>query len=182
VNRAVFLDRDGTLLNDPGYLADPRAVRLLAGVGEALRRLEDAGWLRIVVSNQSGVARGRITPDQLAQVERAAIERLAEHRASVTAWYHCPHGPEEGCDCRKPGTLLHRRAAEEHQVDLVASWWIGDRITDLLPASALGGRAILVTTGEGRDHADAARTKGFPVVADLAGAVDLILASHRLNQ
>jgi len=182
VNRAVFLDRDGTLVDDPGYLADPAAVHLLPSGAEAVRRLGEAGWLRIVVTNQSGIGRGLFTEEHYAEVARRVTELLAEEGASLTASYHCPHRPDAGCDCRKPGTALHRRAARDHQVDLAASWWIGDRLADLLPARALGGRGVLVRTGEGARHEAAAREAGFLVAADLAAAVEMVLGAYLLNQ
>ncbi len=104
-------------------------------------------------------------------------ERFAEEGARLDATYHCPHYPAVGgpCECRKPGTLLYRRAAEEWQLDLASSWGVGDRVSDLEPVAALGGRGLLVRTGAGRKHESAAMAAGFPVVADLSAAVDQIL-------
>lgn len=176
MNRAVFLDRDGTIVDDPGYLATPGDVALLPDVAEALRRLEAGGWLRIVVTNQSGIGRGLFTSSEYGRVEQRVADLLQAGGASLTASYHCPHRPDDGCDCRKPGTALHRRAAKEHDIDLAASWWIGDRLADLLPARALGGRGVLVLTGEGARHETAAREAGFLVAADLSAAVGRVLS------
>lgn len=178
MTRAVFLDRDGTLVHDPGYLADPNAVHLLPGVSDALRRLEEAGWLRIVVTNQSGIGRGRITPEDFRAVEHRIAELLAADGASVTATYHCPHRPEAGCSCRKPGSALHRLAVAEHGIVLGESWWVGDRVSDILTSREFGGSGVLLLTGEGERHAHEARAEGFPVVADLAEAAAMILGSE----
>lgn len=176
---AVFLDRDGTLVEDPGFQRDPSAVRLVPGAAAAVARCSAAGFVVVVVTNQSGIARGFITPADYAAVERRIVELFAEHGARIDATYHCPHYPPVGgpCDCRKPGTLLYRRAAEELGLDLGASWGIGDRLSDLEPVRALGGHGLLVRTGTGREHEEAASAAGFPVLDDLGAAVDRILGS-----
>lgn len=175
---AVFLDRDGTLVEDPGYQNDPGGVELLPGAAQAVARLNKAGWLVVVVTNQSGIARGLIAPEDYAAVERSLADKLEAEGARIDRSYHCPHHPDvDGpCDCRKPGTLLYRRAAEELGIDLTASWGVGDRLSDLEPVQNLGGRAVLVRTGEGRTHAPSAREAGFPVVDNLGSAVALILS------
>jgi D-glycero-D-manno-heptose 1,7-bisphosphate phosphatase len=178
MTRAAFLDRDGTLIEDPGYLGDPGQVRLLTGVTEALQRLEAAGYLRIVITNQSGIARGLISAEQVAAVHREIQRQFALAGASIDAWYTCPHAPGEGCDCRKPATGSHRAAAERFGLDLSSSWVIGDRIGDVAPAAALGSKAVMVQTGEGQRHELDARAAGIPVVADLSAAVDLLLAGR----
>jgi D-glycero-D-manno-heptose 1,7-bisphosphate phosphatase len=167
---AVFLDRDGTIIEDVGYLRDPDRVRLLPGAAEAIGRLNSAGLAAVVVTNQSGIARGLLDEPGY-EATRARLDRLlADHGARLDAHYHCPHHPDVGgpCDCRKPGVLLYRRAARELGLDLAASWWVGDRPRDVEPATALGGRGILV------GHTGAA---DFPLAADLAEAVSRILAS-----
>ncbi len=144
--RAAFLDRDGTLIEDAHYLADPDRVRLLPDAADAVRRLNAAGWLAIVVTNQSGIARGLVSEAQFAAVTRRLDELLAREVARIDATYHCPHLPEISgpCDCRKPGVELHRRAAREHDIDLASSIYIGDRWRDVEPALTLGGRGVLV--------------------------------------
>ncbi len=160
---AVFLDRDGTLVDDPGYLRDPLQVRVLPGAAGAVRRLRAAGYAAVVVTNQSGIARGLLTEADYAATARRLEALLAEEGAALDAQYHCPHLPEitGPCECRKPGTLLYRRAAVELGLDPGASWWVGDRERDVLPAAAFGGRSVLL----GRD------------ASDLAEAADTILAS-----
>jgi D-glycero-D-manno-heptose 1,7-bisphosphate phosphatase len=176
-NRAVFLDRDGTLIEDPGYLGDPERVRLLPATAEALRRINDAGLLAIVVTNQSGIARGLFSVDTYFATERRLNELLLREGARLDAHYFCPHLPEitGPCECRKPGTLLYRQAAERFAIELSASWWVGDRLRDLEPAHALGGRGILVETGEGAADIEKARALRFTVAPDMSAAVDFIV-------
>lgn len=176
---AVFLDRDGTLIDDPGYLDDPSTVRLLAGVADGLRALEHAGYLRIVITNQSGIGRGRYDVATFHQVQHAVDTALANMGAGVDHTYFCPHLPDAGCPCRKPGTALHREAVARFDIDLAASWCIGDRLTDVTAAATLGGQAILVMTGDGARHAETARALGIGVAADLSAAVAMILGLKR---
>ncbi len=141
---AVFLDRDGTLIDDVGYLRDPARVMLLGGVADALRAIEATGYLRLVITNQSGIGRGLIAPAQY-EATRVELDRqLHDAGASVDATLHCPHAPDAGCTCRKPGTALHREAAARFDVDLERSWCIGDHLRDLQPAAELGTRAMLL--------------------------------------
>lgn len=175
---AVFLDRDGTIVRDPGFLHDPADVRLLPGAAQAIRRLNDAGWPVIVVSNQSGIARGRYTADAYHAVQRRLDELLKALGARIDAAYFCPHHPDftGPCDCRKPGTKLFRDAGTAlGGIDFARSWFVGDRSSDVLPARTLGGRGVLVGTGLGTEHEAEAAALGVPVVADLSAAVDMIL-------
>lgn len=178
---AVFLDRDGTIIEDPGYLSDPELVRPLPGAAEALGRLNAAGRLVVVVTNQSGIARGLLSEDQYRATERRLDELLAAAGARIDAHYFCPHHPEVTgpCDCRKPGTLLYRRAAERLRIDLPASWWVGDRLRDIRPAESLGGRGILVLTGAGAEESPKAGARRFRQAADLGAAAELILGAER---
>lgn len=132
MNRAIFLDRDGTIIEECGYLSDPERVRLLPGAADALASLAADGWKLIVVSNQSGVGRGLISPVQMEEVQQRFLSIMHQSRIPITATYVCTHVPEEGCQCRKPSPFLLRRAAEEHSLDLAASWMIGDREGDIL--------------------------------------------------
>jgi D-glycero-D-manno-heptose 1,7-bisphosphate phosphatase len=174
---AVFLDRDGTIIEDVVYLRDPDDARLIPGAAQAIKRLNDRGILAIVVTNQSGMARGLVSRHQYQAAERRVDELLQAEGAKLDAHYFCPHLPEltGPCDCRKPGVLLYRQAAEQFNIDLRASWWVGDRLRDVLPAETLGGRGIVVLTGAGQDEAREEKAGAFAQTVDLAGAVDLIL-------
>jgi histidinol-phosphate phosphatase family protein len=150
VRPAVFLDRDGTLIEDPGYVRAPEQVRLLPGAAAAVRAVSQAGRLAVVVTNQSGIARGLLTEADYAATAARLAALLAAEGARLDGQYHCPHLPELSgpCDCRKPGTLLYRRAAADLGIDLARSWWIGDAPRDVLPAAALGGAgAVLLGPG-----------------------------------
>jgi len=178
-SRAVFLDRDGTIVEDPGFLHEPEKVTLLPGAAEAIRRLNIADYRVVIVTNQSGIARGRYTVDDYEAVQRRLVELLAARGARIDGAYVCPHHPQLSgpCDCRKPGLKLFREAAEAFDIDFSRSWWVGDRLSDVQPARLLGGGGILVATGEGNLHQGQARALGVMVVADLAAAVQEILTT-----
>jgi D-glycero-D-manno-heptose 1,7-bisphosphate phosphatase len=174
---AVFLDRDGTIVEDPGFLHQPHLVRLLPGAAAAIHRLNEAGWAVVTVSNQSGIARGRYRADAYEAVQRRLAELLAAQGAHLDASFFCPHYPAitGPCPCRKPGTALFLEARTRLGVDLARSWYIGDRLSDVEPARQLGGQGLLVTTGHGAAHRAEAETLGIPVVPDLTAAVARIL-------
>ena len=170
--RAAFLDRDGTLIWDPGYLHEVDKVRLLDGAGRAVRQLNGAGYLVVIVTNQAGIARGLYGVADYEAVHARMLELLAAENARVDASYFCPHHPEFGgaCDCRKPGLKLFRDAERDLGLDLPRSVWVGDRLSDIEPARLLGGRAFLVETGHGEAHREQARVLGVPAVRDVAAA------------
>lgn len=176
--RAVFLDRDGTIIEDPGYLHKPEQVKLLAGAAEGIRRLNAADYLVVVVTNQSGIARGLYSVADYRAVEKRLGELLAA-KGRIDASYFCPHHPQapEPCACRKPRTKLFLDAQGALGIDFKESWWVGDRLSDVQPARTLGGggKAILVATGQGNLHQGQARAMGVTVVADLGTAVAEIL-------
>jgi D-glycero-D-manno-heptose 1,7-bisphosphate phosphatase len=174
---AVFLDRDGTVIDDPGYLKDPDEVRLLPGVAAAVRRINQSGMLAIIATNQSGIARGLLTDEDYQAIERRVDSLLGEEGARLEAHYFCPHLPEitGPCECRKPGTLLYRQAADRFQIDLAHSWWVGDRLRDVQPALALGGRGILLESGADEAESEAARRLGFAVCSELPEAVERLI-------
>jgi histidinol-phosphate phosphatase family protein len=174
---AVFLDRDGTVIEDAGYLRDPEQVHLLPGAAEAIRRLNSSGLPVLVVTNQSGIARGVLSLDQYRATEARLDQLLGTEGARLDGHSFCPHLPEISgpCDCRKPGTLLYRQAAERLNLDLGRSWWVGDRVRDLLPAKSFGARGILVLTGAGESEVEEAHDGGFMTAADLATAVEQII-------
>ena len=180
--RAVFLDCDVTIVEDPGFLHEPDNVRLLPGAAEAIRRLNDTGYHVIVVSNQSGIARGLYSVRDYEMVQERLGALLTAHGARIDAAYFCPHHPQfpgpggASCECRKPGLKLFQEAQAAFDIDFSRSWWIGDRLSDVQPALLVGGSAILVATGEGNLHQGQARALGVMVVADLGEAVQHILS------
>jgi len=172
---AVFLDRDGTLVRDPGYLHDPALVELLPGVLEGLRALARDGWPLVVVSNQSGIARGLFGPGAFHAVMARIEELLAPHGVRFAGTYFCPHHPDVTgpCACRKPGVELFQRAARELGLDLRRSWFLGDRAQDAEPASRLGGRGLLIGDPPPQE-VERARELGLAVAPDLQAAAALI--------
>lgn len=170
--RAAFLDRDGTLIRERHFLADPAGVELIDGAAAALRALRDAGFALILVTNQSGIARGFFGEEEFRAVQARLAELLAREGARIDGSYHCPHHPEVTgpCECRKPAPGLFHRAAREHGIDLSRSIYIGDRLRDVLPGVSLGGTGYLVRTGHGEREA-AGAPPAIRVVPDLAAAV-----------
>jgi heptosyltransferase-2 len=143
----IFLDRDGTLNEDPGYLKSASELRLLPGVGAALAHLKAAGARLVVVTNQSGVGRGFFSLKDLEAVHARLEGLLEESDAAVDAIYFCPHHPDDGCHCRKPATGMVDRAVAELQVDLRKAYVVGDHASDIQLAKAAGAKSVLVTSG-----------------------------------
>ena len=175
---AAFLDRDGTVVQEAHYLSDPDQVSLISGTVQALERIRAAGYAVVLVTNQSGIARGLYSEADYHAVAARLDEILGNAGVPPDGTYYCPHHPDHSspCDCRKPGTGLYEGAARELGLDLAASWYVGDKVTDVLPATALGGRGILVRTGYGREHEDRLPAP-MAVVDDLTAAADFIVAS-----
>jgi D-glycero-D-manno-heptose 1,7-bisphosphate phosphatase len=147
--RAIFLDRDGTITIDTGYPADPGEVELLPGAAHGLRTLGDRGWALVLVSNQSGVGRGMITPEQAQAVHDRLMVELRASGVELDGAYYCPHSPEDDCECRKPRSGLLRRAAAELRLDLAGSVMVGDRQSDVEAGRGAGCRTVLLGSGEG---------------------------------
>lgn len=155
--RAVFLDRDGTINEEVGYLCSLDDLVLIKGSAEGIRLLNSLGLLVVVATNQSGVARGYFDESFVSCVHAEIERRLAQEGACVDAWYVCPHHPTEGrdayrlsCGCRKPAPGLLLRAGQDLGIDLARSWFVGDTAMDMECASAVGAKGILVLTGKGR--------------------------------
>ena len=174
---AVFLDRDGTLVEERDYLDDPDDVELVPGAAEAIRRLRANGFLIVVVTNQSGIARGLYREEDYLAVRERLQELLERAGAGLDATYHCPHHPDftGPCDCRKPGPGMYRRAVRDLGIDLERSWFVGDKTTDVEPARSLGGTGVLVLTGYGPESKENV-APDVRVVKDLPAAADLIIA------
>lgn len=179
LRRAAFLDRDGTLIRDHHYPKDPDLVELLPGVPAALQRLVEAGYLLVVITNQSGIARGLLTEADYQLVRGRLDSLLAAEGVTLDASYHCPHettisGP---CECRKPGSGLHRQAARDMGIDLAHSVSVGDRWRDVAPALELGFRGWLVPSHNTPD-ADIERARELGVLqTSLGDVVSLVLDS-----
>jgi histidinol-phosphate phosphatase family protein len=175
VNRpraALFLDRDGTIIEDVDYIAKPEDVRLLPGVGPAIAQLNRAGIPVIVVSNQSGIGRGYFTRHDFERVQARVEELLAEEGAHLEATFICPHAPSDppACMCRKPATALFEEAAMKHDIDLAASWYAGDKWRDVQPGRALHGHGILIPA-RSTPQADLDRAQSLGLVRGSLGNV-----------
>jgi len=175
---AIFLDRDGTLIEERHYLSDPSQVALFPGAVEALRQLARAGYALVIVTNQSGIGRGLFTEDQLRDVHRHLAETLAAAGIRIDGIFHCPHAPAEACDCRKPSPGLVHRACADLDLDPARSFVIGDKPADVALGVRVGARPILVLTGYGetsmRDPAVAASSAH--IAQDLAAAARHVLS------
>lgn len=138
MNRAVFIDRDGTIAKDVPYCSRPEDFELLPGAAEGIKLLKENGFLVIIITNQSGIARGYFTEETLSQIHQKMQMELAQHGACVDAIYYCPHHPDDGCDCRKPKPKLVFQAARDLNIDLSQSYVIGDSEMDTELAKQAG--------------------------------------------
>lgn len=172
--RAVFLDRDGTIGAEQGYLRHAEHFRLQPGSGQAVRALNAAGWLAVVITNQSGVDRGFIGRDALDAINAAMVAALAVEGATIAGIYVCRHAPWEDCDCRKPQPGLLRAAAADLNIDLAASWMVGDKAADVGAGRNAGCRTAFLLSGWGRIEREWAPPSDL-VCHDLAEAARTIL-------
>lgn len=180
-HRAVFLDRDGTINVEVQYLNKVEEFELIPGVPFALKRLKDAGFLLVVVTNQSGIGRGLYDEAALHDIHDHMHEELAQYGISIDACYFCPHHPEHGtgdyrkeCACRKPLPGMLEQAAADLDIDLSLSYMIGDKLGDVQAGLNAGCTSLLVLTGYGSGDVSHLPT-GVESYADLGAAVDAIL-------
>jgi len=173
---AIFLDRDGTLIVERDYLSDPEGVQLAPDAIGALRMLRRAGYALVVVTNQSGIARGLYGEADYHAVSTRLNEVLAQAGVPLDGVYYCPHLPDVTgpCSCRKPATGMYLQASAELGLDPSRSWFVGDKVTDVLPAVELEGRGILVLTGYGKDAVAS-------IPPETAVAVDLAAAARHIT-
>ena len=170
---AVFFDRDGTLMEDVDYCGNPSEVRVFPDATEALRRLKDAEFKLLVITNQSGIGRGYFTEEAYRAVDAELRRQIGADL--IDASYHCPHLPDEGCACRKPSPQMLFDAAQEHRLDLARSFFVGDKVSDVECGRAAGVRTILVKTGYGHTVEE---SRADFVAPDLKRAADAILQPH----
>ena len=186
----VFIDRDGTVIEEVGYLDDADRLRLLPRAAEAIRILNEAGAVTILVSNQSGVARGYFPESRVKEVHDRLLRMLGEEGARLDAIYYCPHHPEFGppdlkiaCDCRKPGTGMIERGLAAFDLDAARAYVVGDKLTDVACAHAAGSTGVLVRTGYGsreqERRPEGAGTTPDHEAADLFDAAAWILSRER---
>lgn len=190
MNRAVFIDRDGTISEEVGYINHPSRFRLYPYSASAIKLLNNNGWLAVVITNQAGVARGYFSEDLITKVHEKMEEELKEQNARLDAIFYCAHHPTVGeppyrtdCDCRKPKPGLITRAAAELNIDFGQSWMIGDRYSDIELARNAGIRSAFVLSGYGRgewEHQRASWANQPDLIAkDLFEAVKEILGRRQ---
>jgi len=172
----VFLDRDGTINEDVGYLSDPEALVMIEGAAKAIRLLNQSGIMVILISNQSGVGRGYYTDAHVDAVNERLKEYLGKEGAAVDAIYYCNHHPDVDCNCRKPRTGLAELAAIEHKLNHDRAYVVGDKSCDVSLAKNLGAKGILVLTGKGANEIECMEEAPDFVAKDIFEAVAWILA------
>ncbi len=188
-NRAVFLDRDGVINEEVGYLDSLDKLKIIPGAYEAVRLINAGGMKAVVISNQAGVARGLLTEAFVQKINHSLQKALLQRGALIDNFYYCPHHPSEGvepyrrvCNCRKPAPGMLLQAAQDLDIDLTRSYFVGDRFIDMETANKVGVKGILVRTGygggllrdEGPDKATPENTPAF-IAADILEAVQWIL-------
>jgi histidinol-phosphate phosphatase family protein len=178
---AVFIDKDGTLVHDVPYNIDPANVRLTARAGPALRDMKDAGYKVIVISNQSGVAKGLFKERELLPVNERIQTLLAPYGVKVDAFYYCPHGPDDGCECRKPKPGMILRAAADHVIDLERSWMIGDILHDIEAGNRAGCYTVHFDNGGETEWVKGDYRQPLYAVKDMAAAADIICRHARTS-
>jgi len=185
-NRAVFLDRDGTINEEVGYLSRLEELKIYDNAAEAIRLLRQKGFLAIVITNQSGVARGFFSEDFILTVHNKMNEYMKERGAWLDALYYCPHHPRYGnehyrkeCSCRKPHPGLLIRAAEDFDIDLKRSYVVGDMPRDMDTARRVGAKGVMVKTGYGRNVV--ATSKPDYIAEDLLDAANWIIRDQEIG-
>ena len=171
-NRAVFIDRDGTIAKNINYCSRPEDFELLPHTAKAISLLNQHGFKVIVITNQSGIARGYFTEEMLAKIHEKMKSELAKEGAWVDAIYYCPHHPDDNCQCRKPEPKLALQAAKDHDIELDSSFVVGDLQMDIDLGKAIGCRTILIGTAPPMNDEN---PKSDIVVSDLLTAVQIIV-------
>ncbi len=183
VRRAVFLDRDGTLNEDPGYFHEADKLVVYPDVPEALRKLKEAGFLLIVVTNQGAIGKGLYPKADMEAVHKAMQAYLAPFRVQIDDFFFCPHTVEANCTCRKPKPGMFFAARDKYNIQLAESYIVGDKISDLEAKQVTRCRTVLVLTGHGQEEQDKAQAQGLTVadfvVKDMGGAAKVILADAK---
>ncbi|HTS17850.1 MAG TPA: D-glycero-beta-D-manno-heptose 1,7-bisphosphate 7-phosphatase [Verrucomicrobiae bacterium] len=177
-NRAVFLDRDGTITRDSSYIGAVEQIVLIPGAVAALKQLQDAGYKLFVVTNQSGVGRGYFSHEAVEAIHAHLDAQFAPAGVRLNRYYVCPHHPEDNCDCRKPKPKFLLDAAREYDLDLPHCFMVGDRPGDIEAGVNAGTRTILVLTGDGRETLATQVTTPDFVAEDIGAATKWILQSH----
>jgi len=184
MNKAVFLDRDGTIIEDVGYISSPSQIKFIPGSIAAIKRLNEAGYKVIVITNQAGVARGITTEDMVQTVDKVMHRHILNGGAHLDGLYYCPHHPEHGvypykqaCECRKPHTGLIKKATKDHNIDLSLSFMIGDKVSDIEAGKKAGLKTAFVLTGHGENDKNELKNKPDHIARNLSEAVKWALST-----
>lgn len=172
--RYILLDRDGTIIVDKHYLSEPAGVELLPGAATGLKKMQDLGFGLAVLTNQSGVGRGYYDIASVHACNARMVELLEAHGVTIAGVYHCPHAPEDGCDCRKPAPGLMNQAVDALGFDSRDAIMIGDKQADMGVGHTSGATTILVRTGKGAAHEERCRDLADYVVDDLEAAAEVV--------
>jgi histidinol-phosphate phosphatase family protein len=181
---AVFLDRDGTVIFSKNYLSSPKQVRLYSYTPDSINKLRTAGFKVVIVTNQSGVARGMFTENDLQEIHKRFVFLLKKAGAKVDAIYYCPHVDEDDCKCRKPKSGMVLQSAKDLNIDLGKSYTVGDTVRDYLLGYNTGGKGILLLTGHGKKQKlkiAQEKIKPMGVCKTLKEAVSLIIKNAKKN-
>lgn len=178
-NAAVFLDRDGTINEDSGYIDSPEKLVIIDGVYSAIKKLNSKGFKVVVITNQSGVARGYFSKGAVDAVNKMLEELLKKQGAHLDGMYYCPHHPDDDCECRKPKTGMLKRAKEDLRIDFEKSYVVGDKVSDVEIACKIGGKGILVLTGAGKDEKEKLIHQPAYIADDLKDAVEWIIKDRQ---
>jgi len=179
--RAIFLDRDGTIAKDVPYCRRVEDFEILPAVPQGIRLLNEQGFKVVVITNQSGISRGYFTEEMLSQIHHKMKEELAKYDAWVDAIYVCPHHPEERCECRKPKPALLLQAAKELGIALQSSYMVGDDEKDIKAGRAAGCKAVLVTTGPNGNREEKGKLADY-IAGDLYEAAEWIIEDMKSRQ
>jgi D-glycero-D-manno-heptose 1,7-bisphosphate phosphatase len=182
MNKAVFLDRDGTIIEDVGYLNNPQHIKFIDGSIDAIKKLNESGYKVVVITNQAGIARGLITEDMLQTIDKTLHKWILSGGAHLDSIYYCPHHPEHGvhpykqdCTCRKPHPGLIKKAEKDLDIDLSQSFMIGDKATDVEAGQRAGTKAIFVRSGPREKEEGKIKEKPDHIAENLADAVNWLL-------
>jgi D-glycero-D-manno-heptose 1,7-bisphosphate phosphatase len=182
MNKAVFLDKDGTIVEDVGYMSSPDQIKFIPGSIEAIKMLNEAGYKVVVITNQAGVARGLVTEDMLQTIDKTLHKWILNGGAHLDGIYYCPHHPEHGvypykqvCECRKPHPGLIKRAHRDLGIDLSQSYMVGDKATDIEAGKRAGTRTIFLLSGRGQEEKAKIKEKPDHTAENLRRAAEWIL-------
>jgi len=182
VNRAIFMDRDGTVSEEIGYMYHAGLYRPFPWTGEAVRRINDGGFKAVLITNQSGVERGYFPESIVHEVHEILRAELARWNARLDAIYYCPHKPETDCECRKPRPGMLLQAGRDLNIDLASSFMIGDRYIDVETAHAAGAKSVLLRTGDGltqiEKYGEVSVIQPHFIAGNLLDAVEAILSGR----